>query len=75
MSFLNKKAIKDFCKDKGRRVGKDFMSSMERTVMCFLHDACQTHNGGKVTLDNAVASYIGMKLAFTGDDDDKKISE
>ena len=69
MSFLNKKSIKEFCKTKKRRVSKEFMASMERTVEYYLSKACETHNGDKLTLDNSVASYVGMKLDFTAKED------
>ena len=74
MSFLNKKAIRDYCNKRGRRVGKDFLGSMERTVEHYLREACETHNGGKATLDNAIASYVGMKLRLTGDKDVSEIN-
>ena len=78
ISFLNKKAVKTFCKERGKRVGRNFMSSLEYTVERYLEAACETHNGTKVTLDETVAGYIGLKVRIDvkiGDNDDTEISE
>ena len=61
-SYLNKKAIKDYCKQRDRRVGKSFIEILERVVERHLKNACEAHNGGKVTLDETVAGYIGLKV-------------
>ena len=62
MSFLNKKAVKELCQKKGRRAGKDFIDRLDYTVERMVEEACKIHNGGKVTLDNEVASYAGLKV-------------
>ena len=61
MSFLNKKAIRDYCKQRDRRAGKAFIEIMERVIERHLKNACEAHNGGKVTLDETVAGYIGLR--------------
>ena len=57
---LNVTKVKAFCKAHGRRVGKDFLEELEIFVQRKLDKACKAHNGGKVTLDQAVANYVGI---------------
>ena len=71
MSFLNKKAIKDFCKDRGKRVGKGFIHSLEYTIEHYLRAACDTHDGGKITMDETIARYVGLKVKLSLEEEDK----
>ena len=58
--LVNQKAIKDYCKKRGRRVGADFMEQLNRYLSIKLSQACKIHNGGKITLDESVANYVGL---------------
>lgn len=42
----------------GKRVSKDFLEALNRYVHKKLIQAVQEHNGGKKTLDAALAGYI-----------------
>ena len=46
----------------GKRVSKDFLEALNRYVHKKLIQAVQEHNGGKKTLDAAVAGYILGKV-------------
>jgi len=59
--FLNVKAVREACKENGRRVGKDFLSLLDEHIQESLRLACEVHNGGKKTLGADVAGYVGLK--------------
>mgnify|MGYP006278609981 CR=1 FL=1 len=59
--YLNTKAIKGIGKKHGRRVGADFISAVNEFVHERVTKACETRNGGKITLDSDVAIYVGFK--------------
>ncbi len=60
-SFLKMKTVKQFINQNGRHAGVGFMDAFERHVNRLLQSAVTTHNGGKKTLDESVAAYIGCK--------------
>ena len=49
--------VKKLAKQNGRRVGKDFLSSLDRQIEEWVVRAAQAHNGGKKTLDATLAAY------------------
>ena len=59
--FINASAIKAYCKVNGRRCGKEFLEQVNRAVASRLEYAVHIKNGGKITLDRAVACYVGFK--------------
>lgn len=44
----------------GKRAGKDFLFALDVHIERMIKKACETHNGGKKTLDKDVATYIGL---------------
>jgi len=62
MKYTNVSAIKKYCKDKERRVGKDFLNQIDIMIEEKLQSACGIKNGGKKTLDREVAIYVGFKI-------------
>jgi hypothetical protein len=58
--LVNQKAVKDFCKDRGRRVSPTFVHALNKFLVMKLTQACNAHNGGKITLDDDVCRYVGM---------------
>lgn len=60
--LVNQKAIKDFCKKRNRRVSPSFLHAIDKFLIVKLKQACRTHNGGKITLDDSVAGYVGISF-------------
>jgi len=58
MKYLNKKQIKLLAKEHNKRVGKAFLEELNRHVEHKVIKACETWNGSKKTLDQAVASIV-----------------
>lgn len=58
MKYINVKAIKGRAKDFDRRVGEDFLKRLDDFVGQKIESACQTRNGGKITIDNGVADMV-----------------
>ena len=53
--------VKAMARAAGRRVGADFIDQLERHVVGRIEAALAQHNGGKKTLDQAVAVWVGLK--------------
>ncbi len=62
MKYLNVSNIKKLAKEQNKRVGKDFLNSLDVFIYEKILKACRVHNGGKKTLDSDVASYIGIQI-------------
>lgn len=54
-------AVKRLAKDYGRRVSAEFLQQLDAHVRRMVRNACQVHNGGKVTLDASVAGFVGIR--------------
>lgn len=57
--FVRQSEIKAAAKAAGKKVGKEFLQTVEDAVANKINQAIAEHNGGRKTLDAAVA-----KLAF-----------
>ena len=55
--YIRTAAIKRIAKAHGKRVGKDFLSALDAYLHRKVEDACREHNGGRKTLDSALAAY------------------
>lgn len=53
--------IKQKAKEKNRRVGSDFLMTLDVFIEKKIDQACGVHNGSKKTLDSAVAGFIGLR--------------
>lgn len=58
LHYIKASAVRKFVKTYGKRVSKEFLESLDRLVEKKLSQASTEHNGGKKTLDSAVAGYI-----------------
>ena len=59
LKYINTAGVKKFCKQEyGKRVSKDFLAQLDYYLQNKLRTACLEHNGGKKTLDNALAGYV-----------------
>ena len=56
--YLVVSKVKSRAKDAGKRAGKDFLMRLDAFIDRKLEEALNTHNGGKRTLDGAVADYV-----------------
>ena len=56
--YIKSANVKKFCKGHGKRVSKDFLEALDRYMEKKLLQAVAEHNGGKKTLDIALAGYI-----------------
>ncbi len=52
--------VRHHAKVKGKRVSKEFLTALDNLVRRKIEESCNTHNGGKKTLDTAVATYNGI---------------
>jgi hypothetical protein len=55
---IKSSAVRKFAKSHGKRVSVEFLSALDRYVENKVLIATKEHNGGKKTLDAAVAAYI-----------------
>lgn len=59
--YVNVSAIKKLAKENGKRTGSSFIEALDRFIEEHVIRAARTHDGGKKTLDTAIASYVGIK--------------
>lgn len=59
-AYLNCKRVRILAKENGKRTGSDFLLQLDRKVEKMVLAACKVHNGGKQTLDKAVAIHAGI---------------
>lgn len=56
--YIKTSTIKKFAKTHGKRVSADFLAALDRWVENKVLLAAKEHNGGKKTIDAAVAGFI-----------------
>jgi hypothetical protein len=56
--YIKTSAIKKFAKTHGKRVSADFLAVLDQWVENKIIIAAKEHNGGKKTMDSAVAGFI-----------------
>jgi len=56
--YIKPSVVKKYVKSHGKRTSKEFLEAFDRYVEIKLQQACYEHNGGKKTLDSALAGYI-----------------
>ena len=59
-TYLVISKVKALAKQNGKRVGADFLAVLNQYVKEKIEKACATHNGGKVTLDQTIARWVGI---------------
>lgn len=58
MNYINVARIKKLAKQHNKRVGKDFLFSLDVFIEEKIIKSSQVHNGSKKTLDSSVFNYI-----------------
>lgn len=58
IQYIKASLIKKLAKSHGRRVSKQFLVALDGYVEKKILLACETHNGGKVTLDEGIAHHL-----------------
>jgi hypothetical protein len=58
LHYIKASAVKKLANTHGKRAGKDFLEALDRLVERKVLEALTEHNGGKKTLDSALAGYI-----------------
>ncbi len=58
MNYINVARIKKLAKQHNKRVGKDFLFSLDVFIEEKIIKSSQVHNGSKKTLDSSVFLYI-----------------
>ena len=61
MNYINVARIKKLAKQHNKRVGKDFLFSLDVFIEEKIIKSSRVHNGSKKTLDSAVFNYIFKK--------------
>ena len=61
MNYINVTRIKKLAKQHNKRIGKDFLFSLDVFIEEKVIRSAQVHNGSKKTLDRAVFNYIFKK--------------
>ena len=49
--------VKKLAKEYGKRVGKDYLASLDQQISEWVRRSCVLHNGSKKTLDASVAMF------------------
>lgn len=57
--YIRPARVRALAKTRGRRVSKEFLSLLDACVRDKVERACVAHNGSKITLDSAMAVYVG----------------
>jgi hypothetical protein len=55
--YIKASLVRKVVKEHGKRVSKGYLTALDRHVYEKILKAVAVHNGGKKTLDTAVASY------------------
>jgi hypothetical protein len=58
MIYIKPSTVRKFIKSHGKRTSKEFLEALDRYIEKKLLTGVAEHNGGKKTLDAAVAAYI-----------------
>ena len=56
--YIKSAAVRKLIKSHGKRTSAEFLTQLDRWLEAKIEDACKEHNGGKKTLDAALASYM-----------------
>lgn len=56
--YIKASAVRKLAKSLGKRTANDFLIALDRFVEAKVEASCKEHNGGKKTLDIALAHYM-----------------
>jgi hypothetical protein len=63
IQYLNQAAVRKLVKSLGKRSSGEFLLALDDLVRSRVTAACNTHNGGRVTLDATVLGHVsGARL-------------
>lgn len=58
LTYIKASAIRQMAHAQGKRVSKEYLEALDRKVHKLILKSLDEHNGGKKTLDLAVAGYV-----------------
>ena len=58
LKYIKPSVVRKFVKANGKRTSKEFLEALDRYLEKKLLTATSEHNGGRKTLDAALAGYI-----------------
>lgn len=58
LQYIRPAAIKRLAKQQGKRVGADFLLALDGYIERKIESAAAEHNGGRKTIDAALAGYF-----------------
>ena len=58
LKYIKASAVREQAKRQGKRVSKDYLEALDRNIGKKVEQSLMEHNGGKKTLDLAVAGYV-----------------
>ena len=58
--YLVTSRVRALAKSHGKRIGADFLATLDQFVKERIDRACSQHNGGKITLDQTIARFVGI---------------
>ena len=56
--YIKAAAVRKLAKSLGKRTASEFLVALDRLVESKVEASCKEHNGGKKTLDAALAHYM-----------------
>jgi len=56
--YIKSAAVRKLAKSHGKRTANEFLLALDRFVQSKVEASCKEHNGGKKTLDIALAHYM-----------------
>ena len=59
--YVNQPKIRRDAHAMGKRVGQDFLAVLDEKIRRFVRVSCGIHNGGKKTLDAAIARHVEVR--------------
>jgi len=62
MRYINQKAIREFFKQRGKRVGRDFLFAVDSFLQSKFNAVDEVHLGGRKTLTQEIAHYVGLVI-------------
>jgi hypothetical protein len=60
-TVIKPSVVRAIVRSHGKRVSKDFLVALDSHIQRKIEECCAEHNGGKKTLDIAIASYFGIR--------------
>ncbi len=62
LKYIRSSAVRQYARERGRRVGRDFLTVLDDFVHAKIESGCDLHNGGRKTLNAHVAAFVGLAV-------------